>query len=99
MVYFVATIRNIDPKYGTMGTRTVGYFEELDTAKKCVKEEWGLIAEDGYYKYAVIEGVEPGLYRSSDPAVKPIFYKWVNGKYRKIAKPAALKHLVGFTIG
>ena len=101
-VYFVRTINDID-KFGTTGGRTVGYYETLEEAKKCVSENWGDIYEDGYYKYAVIEGVEPGLYRSSDPDVEPLFYKWVGskakGKYRPIKKPRVLKHVVGFTIG
>ena len=95
-VYFVATIRNIDIE-GTMGTRVVGYFEDLETAKKCVEENWGDIYENGYYKYAVIEDVEPGLYMSAEAT--PIFYKWKDGKYQEIEKPSELKGIVGFTIG
>ena len=100
-VYFVATFRGLAKNYGTSGTRVVGYFEDLETAKKCVKENWGDIYEDGYYKYAVIEDVEDGLYRSAES--KPQFYKWVGdiktGGYRPIKRPRALKNIFGFTIG
>ena len=95
-VYFVATIRNIDIE-GTMGTRTVGYFEDLETARKCIEENWGDIYEDGYYKYAVIEDVEPGLYQSCEST--PIFFKWIDGKYQEIERPVELEHTFGFTIG
>lgn len=95
-VYFVATIRNIDIE-GTTGTRVVGYYEDLETARKCVEENWGDIYEDGYYKYAVIEDVEPGLYRSCDST--PIFFKWEDGGYEEIDKPTELKGFFGFTIG
>lgn len=99
-LYFIATIRNIDFK-GTIGTRTVGYFEDLETAKKCVEENWGDIYEDGYYKYAVIEDVEPGLYQSAEST--PIFFKWEgsikDGKYQEIERPIELKGFFGFTIG
>lgn len=95
-VYFVSTIINIDIE-GTIGTRTVGYFEDLETARQCIEENWGDIYEDGYYKYAVIEDVEPGLYMSG--SATPIFFKWIDGKYQEIEKPAELKGIVGFTIG
>ena len=95
-VYFVATIRDIDVE-GTMGTRTVGYFEDLETAEKCVKENWEDIYEAGYYKYAVIEDVEPGLYQSCEST--PIFFKWKDGSYQEIDKPKELEPFVGFTIG
>ncbi len=95
-VYFVATIRNINLE-GTMGTRTVGYFETLEEARKCVEENWGDIYEEGYYKYAVIEDVEPGIYMSAES--NPIFFKWKDGKYQEIERPVELKGFFGFTIG
>ena len=96
MVYFVATIRNIDIE-GPIGTRVVGYFNTYLDATKCIEENWGDLYEDGYYKYAVIEGVEPGLYKSVES--EPVFYKWINDRYTKIEKPVELKSFVGFTIG
>lgn len=96
MVYFVATIRNIDVE-GTLGTRVVGYFTTPEEAKQCVEENWGDIYEDGYYKYAVIEDVEPGLYTSCEST--PIFYKWIDGRYQQIERPVELKGFFGFTIG
>ena len=95
-VYFIATIRNIDIE-GTAGTRVVGYYEDLETARKAVEENWGDLYEDGYYKYAVIEDVEPGLYRSDE--AHPIFFKWEDGGFNEIDKPVELNGFFGFTIG
>ena len=99
-VYFVATIKDIDIER-TIGSRTVGYFENLKIAKKCVEENWGNIYEDGYYKYAVIEDVEPGLYQSCYS--EPLFFKWEgtveNGGYKEIQRPNELKGFFGFTLG
>ena len=99
-IYLVATIQDIKEK-GIFGKRVLGYFEDLEVAKKCVEENWYDIYEHGYYKYAVIEDIEPGIYMSD--TATPIFYKWVGdiktGCYKKIKKPAELKGTFGFTIG
>lgn len=108
-IYLVATIRYVESSISakmngmfgvahTEGTRTVGYFETLEEAKKCIEENWGDIHED-YYKYAVIEDVEPGLYQSMFST--PIWYKWSKSKekYLPIDKPAQLRNKAGFTIG
>ena len=99
-IYLIATIRDIIENQPEC-SRVPGYFEDLDTAKKCIEENWGDLYEDGYYKYAVIEDVEPGLYKSSES--DPIFYKWEGdsktGKYVEIKRPVEFDHLFGFTIG
>ena len=92
MIYLIATI-------GEFGSRTVGYFEDLEKAKQCVKENWGDLCEAGYYEYAVIEDVELGIYQSYKS--NPIFYKW-NDKdleYQEIERPNQFKGWAGFTIG
>ena len=68
----------------------------LEEAKHVVKKNICDIHED-YYKYAVIEDVEPGLYKSCDST--PIFFKWEDGGYKEIDKPTELKVFFGFTIG
>ena len=108
-IYLVATIRNIESSLeakmnGTFGmahvygTRVVGYYPTLEEAKKCVEENWGDIQEC-YYKYAVIEDVEPGLYRTAEST--PLWYKWSKAqeKFLPIDKPAQLSQTFGFTIG
>lgn len=99
-VYFVATAN--DCKKDELGWldwgkshRVVGFFDDLETAKKAVEENWGDLYEDGYYKYAIIEEREAGLYSI---CLKPIFYKWENGGYKKIRRPKATKGFCGFTI-
>lgn len=98
-VYFVATARKCD-KYGFEGTRVVGYFLNVEDARKCIEENWGDIYEDGYYKYAFIEGIAPGLYET---CLDTEFYEWngdiKTGKYQKIERPECLKGYCNFTIG
>lgn len=107
MIYFVATIKDIQSaaearKAGTYGiakieeSRTIGYFLTLEAAKRVVKNNICDIHED-YYKYAVIEEVEPGLYSSTES--KSFWYRWTTNGYRRIQKPSQLSQVVGFTIG
>ena len=104
-LYFVATIKDIDTKTNsfdnTPDKRVVGYFLNLETAKKSIEENWCDLYEDGLYKYAVIEDVKPGLYQSVNS--KPIFYKWVgdvdSGGYKRIKRPKSLKNIWGVAIG
>ena len=100
-IYLVATFRKIDAKYGVEGSRTVGWFPTKKDAVRCITENWGDIYEDGWYPYAVIEDVQPGLYMSCEST--PIFFKWEGtikeGGYKKIKKPAELNNIFGFTIG
>lgn len=104
-LYFVATIEDAETKANPMDhvpdKRIVGYFLDLDTAKKCIEENWCDLYESGYYKYAVIEDVEPGLYNSMHS--KPIFYKWHGdadtGSYKRTRRPKSWNHIWGFTIG
>ena len=104
-LYFVVTIEDAETKANPMNhvsdKRTVGYFLDLETAKKCIEENWCDLYENGYYKYAVIEDVEPGLYSSMHS--KPIFYKWhgdvKTGGYKRTRRPKDWKHTWGFAIG
>lgn len=95
--YFVATIRKVDE---FEVSRVVGYFRTLQEAKDCVTKNSGNIYKDGYYPYAVIEGVEPGLYPAT---LDSIWYKWEGdfktGSYKAIEKPLELKSIINFTIG
>ena len=103
-VYFIATAN--DCKKDELGWldwgkshRVVGFFEDLETAKKAVEENWGDLYEDGYYKYAIIEEREDGLYSHCE---NPLFYKWEgtvkDGRYKPIDRPEATKGFCNFTI-
>ena len=104
-IYFIATYRDLKrDKLGWLddggARRVVGYYDDFNTAKKAVEENWCDIYEDGHYKYAVIEALEPGLYPI---CLTPIFYKWEGdsktGGFKRIKRPAATKNFGGFTIG
>lgn len=104
-VYFISTYRDIKPdKLGYVDNggadRVVGYFFSFEEAEEAVLNNWGDLYEDGYYEYAVIEGLEDGLY-SVD--LHPQFYKWEGDKetggYKKIERPEFTKRFTGFTIG
>lgn len=106
-IYLVATIKDIQTptearqvgNYGMANifeTRVVGYFLTLEEAKKCIKNNWCDIHEN-YYKYAVIEDVAPGLYRSIES--KPLWFRWTKTGYRPIQKPGQISQIFGFTIG
>jgi hypothetical protein len=103
--YFIGTFRDLykdDLGWPQLpGMRVVGYYEDLETARKCIEENWCDLYECGYYKYAVIEDIEPGLYQSTES--NPIFFKWEGdektGGYKEIERPEILKSTFGFTIG
>ena len=63
-------------------SRCVGYYHEFDVAEWAVVNNNGDIYENGYYPYAVIEQVEPGIYPTG--AIKHRhFYEWKDDKYVK----------------
>jgi len=99
-VYFIATANNIKKdKLGWIdwgkSHRVVGFFDNLEDAKKAVEDNWCDLYENGYYKYAIIEEREDGLYSTCD---NPIFYKWEDGGYKKIKRPRATYGFCNFTI-
>ena len=104
-IYFVATCRDIKKDelgwldYGG-AHRVVGFFPDMETARKAVEENWCDLYEDGYYKYAIIEEHEDGLYSICE---NPVFFKWEGtikeGGYKEIERPEATKGFFGFTIG
>ena len=102
--YFVATANDcIKDKLGWLdwgkSHRIVGFFKDLETAKQAVEENWGDLYEDGYYKYAIIEEREDGLYSHCE---SPLFYKWEgtikDGGYKPIDRPEATNGFCNFTI-
>ena len=104
-VYFIATYGDIKKdKLGWLDDggvrRVVGFYKDFATAERAVLENCCDLYEDGYYKYAVIEELEDGLYPYCS---KPKFYKWQGdiktGGYKKIRRPKATKGFFGFTIG
>ena len=102
-IYLVATYQTID--FNALpdipDKRVIGYFLDLESAKQCIEEKWCELNENGYYEYAVIEDVKPGIYKTGHS--KPLFYKCVgdfeNGGYKIIRRPKCTKGFSGFAIG
>jgi hypothetical protein len=61
-MWFVTTLGPIDEEWGPRYSRCVGYFETYSEALECVQNNSLDIAENGYYPYAVVERIRPGLY-------------------------------------
>ena len=99
-IYVVSTVRVYNSEYGERSdSRAVGWFETFKDAEEIVIGNYGDIEEAGYYTYAVIEKVEPGLYRFDLDAV---WYKFRGRKKitaKRIKCPKKFKSLVGFGIG
>lgn len=79
-IYVIHLARNIQSSL-----RFVGFFAELETAKKVVEENLADLCECGYYQYAIIEEIEEGLYAFFE---NPLIYKWEgtieDGKYQQL---------------
>ena len=44
-------------------SRAPGYYFTVEQCFRCIENNIGDIFEDGYYNFAVIESIEPGLYQ------------------------------------
>lgn len=60
MPFFVTTLKILADKIERQ--RTVGFFDLLEEAQTCIKENYGDLWEIGWYDMAVIEKLEAGLY-------------------------------------
>ena len=116
VIYTVTTIRLEEKmaqngkKYIDTDSRCVGWFETLEKAVEIVKGNYGDIEEAGYYKWAIIEKIKPGLY-SSGGKKNEVWFKFVrrntnikahsssNITARKIKCPADYKNIVSWSIG
>ena len=105
-IYIIVTCTAFDstdngwPELGN--TRAVGYFTDIETARKAVSENWSDIHEFTY-QYAYIDPIPEGLYNYSEDE-ETEFYKWngVTETYEPIDKeeyPEWTKWTVGLTIG
>ena len=94
--YFVTTHYNLlNPLEHC--SRTVGFFETLEEAKRVVEENVCDIFEF-YYGHATIEKISDGIYPciGSDDV---IFYEWDSKQdgYREIERPEGMENLFGFS--
>ena len=94
-IYTVTTLRGAL----AAGNRAIGYFETFKEAEEVVINNELDICEEGYYHYAVIEEVHPGIY--TVPRTE-IWYKWnrEKGQYENIIeKPDRFKQICGWSLG
>lgn len=98
MIHIITMITTKNQKtVGLVGNkRTQGYFFDLETAKKCVQENWMDIYENEY-ELAVIETVSEGPYTYD--LTGGFWYQYNGSGYDPIPKPEQFKHIVGFGHG
>jgi hypothetical protein len=93
VIYTVTTLRG--SLYG--GTRCVGFYHDVENAKHAVEENACDINECGYYHFAVIEKVTPGIYNFE---LDTLWYRWDSTKgYQPCEKPERFKRVICFGIG
>jgi hypothetical protein len=80
------------------GNRAVGYYTTFEEADEIVRENVMDINESGYYFYAVIEELMPGIYMYPR---KELWYKWSRDKeaYEACDKPERFQQVVGWSLG
>jgi len=80
------------------GSRAVGYYFTLDEAIDRVLNNALDINENGYYPYAVIETISPGIY--SFPR-EELWFKWNHDKeqYEECPKPERFEKYVAWSLG
>ena len=82
--------------------RTVGFYADLETAKKCVEEDWAGFDEAGYYNHIVIEKMVEGLYNLQgldDPVEVWYRHDYESRKWVPCEKPKTLFGTIGFGLG
>jgi hypothetical protein len=67
----------------------------LEKAREIVEGNYGDIAENGNYKWVVIEITDEGLY----PNTREIWYRWNGKKYVEAGKPWFMSKVVNFGLG
>lgn len=94
-IYLVTTLQFADP---TRHSRCVGFYYSLEEAMNLVKKNGMDIAEDGYYRFAVIEAKTPGTYSMVD--IEWWFkYNKLDDIYTSCDKPEKLHNVCCFGIG
>jgi len=93
-IFTITTVRHAL----SAGSRAVGYYNTLDEAIERVVSNVMDINESGYYFYAVIEELLPGVYCYPR---KEYWYKWEKeiNTYIPCEKPQRFKQVVGWSLG
>jgi len=90
----IHVITTIDDKKFPYGSRTVGFYFDLEIAIDEVENNSCDIHENSF-KYCVIESITQGLYIYD---IKGIWFEWKEESYIQIKKPEKFKG-VGYGIG
>lgn len=85
--------KKMDEEYRS---RLVSFYRALDTAKRCVEEDWPHFDECGYYNYIVIEGLSEGCYPGLGENEWWYRYDYDNHKWIPSERPQAVNGLVNF---
>ena len=95
-MFFLTTVPNGDD--GTATPRCVGYFTTLEECERVLCTDLGDLSEDSYYRYAVVEEYEPGLYPTGRNQSWWVFIHRDTG-WEKCDRPARYAHTCNFGIG
>jgi len=93
-IHVITTINDVKwPR----GSRTVGFYHDLNHAIESVEYNDGDIYENGWFRYCVIESIDEGMY-SID--TNGLWFEWKEHKgYRVIDIPEKFKGVAGFGMG
>jgi len=100
----IYTITTIPREFPHKDSRCIGWLESCHAAFQEVRNNSGDIYEEGYYHYAVIEEVTPGIYTFPR---KEFWFEWSRGKDGIISpgyvilekKPNRFNNVVCFSMG
>jgi len=95
----IYTITTIPTAFPYKDSRCIGWFESCADAFAEVRHNSGDMYEEGHYRYAVIEGVHPGIY--SFPR-EEFWFEWsgdVPGYIILDKKPNRFNNVVCFSMG
>lgn len=92
-IYIITTVN--DNKYPPQ-KRNVGSFSAIHDAIKAIEHNECDIAENGRYRYCVVESLRNGLYPIDESG--GIWFEWdyARGYYKSIGKPIKYDNLLGW---
>ena len=97
--WFITVFRNFDPKYGTVDSRTWGFYSNKEDALKVLNENCTDIWET-IYDYAVLEAYNEGISAYNFEEGRQFFkYNQELDSYKPIEEPEEVKHYASFAIG
>ena len=97
--WFITVFRNFDSKYGTINSRTWGFYSNKEDALEVLKRNYTDLWET-IYDYAVLEAYREGISAYDFEEGRQFFkYNEELDSYEPIEEPKEVKHFVSFAIG